>query len=145
MATDLLLAKEAVIEGNILASSVSYKAQEESPDKNEQPIKGSMIIGAGTFILPILRPGEVREIRLFPRFQLTRSVQAPTIIKLADEVSGGIIFRKKEQSIYWPRTARELQFGTEGRYYTFVGEGEDNYNSWFVGVQDLYTEGEYEI
>ena len=145
VATDLLLAKEAVIEGNILASSVSYKAQEEAPDRKEQSIKGSMIIGVGTFILPILRPGEVREIRLFPRFQLTRSVQAPTIIKLAEEVRGVIIYRKKERTIYSPKGVRELMFGTEGRYYTFVGTRDDEYTHWFVGMQDLYTEGEDEI
>ena len=145
VATDLLLAKEAVIEGNILASSVSYKAQEESTDPDEQPIKGSMIIGAGTFILPILRPGEVREIRLFPRFQRTRAVQAPTIIKLAEEVRGAIVYRKKEKTIYSPKGVRELMFGTDGRYYTFVGTREDESTHWFVGMQDLYTEGEDEI
>ena len=48
VATDLLLAKEAVIEGNILASSMSYKV-----DEGQEQVRGAMILQDGkTHILP---------------------------------------------------------------------------------------------
>ena len=133
VATDLLLAKTAVIEGNILARSMSYQIDA----KTDGEIEGSMLQqDAGVHILPKLRAGEIREIRVLPVTNLTRATSAPTEIRMPND-DGGAIYTKPEQPGYAPRQQRSLQIVRETNFLTLLGVGYGNSTSWSVLVQDM--------
>ena len=134
VATDLLLAKTAVIEGNILARSMSYQIDA----KTDGEIEGSMLQqDAGVHILPKLRAGEIREIRVLPVTNLTRATSAPTEIRMPND-DGGAIYTKPEQPGYAPRQQRSLQIVRETNFLTLLGVGYGNSTSWSVLVQEMY-------
>lgn len=134
VATDLLLAKTAVIEGNILARSMSYQIDA----KTDGDIEGSMLLqDAGVHILPKLRAGEIREIRVLPVTNLTRATSAPTEIRMPND-DGGAIYTKPEQTGYAPRQQRSLQIVRETNFLTLLGIGYGNSTSWSVLVQEMY-------
>nr|DAR12941.1 MAG TPA: Minor structural protein 4, Minor, Lactococcus lactis, Siphoviridae, nanobody [Caudoviricetes sp.] len=133
VATDLLLAKTAVIEGNILARSMSYQIDA----KTDGEIEGSMLLqDAGVHILPKLRAGEIREIRVLPVTNLTRATSAPTEIRMPND-DGGAIYTKPEQPGYAPRQQRSLQIVRETNFLTLLGVGYGNSTSWSVLVQEM--------
>ena len=134
VATDLLLAKTAIIEGNILARSMSYQADA----KTDGEIEGSMLQqDAGVHILPKLRAGEIREIRVLPLTTLTRAPSAPTEIRMPND-DGGAIYTKPEQFGHEPRQQRSLQIVRETNFLTLLGVGYGNSTSWSVLVQEMY-------
>ena len=134
VATDLLLAKTAVIEGNILARSMSYQIDA----KTDGDIEGSMLLqDAGVHILPKLRAGEIREIRVLPVTNLTRATSAPTEIRMPND-DGGAIYTKPEQTGYAPRQQRSLQIVRETNFLILLGIGYGNSTSWSVLVQEMY-------
>ena len=134
VATDLLLAKTAIIEGNILARSMSYQIEA----KTDGEIEGSMIQqDAGVHILPKLRAGEIREIRVLPLTSLTRAPNAPTEIRMPND-DGGAIDTKPEQLGHAPRQQRSLQIVRETNFLTLLGVGYGNSTSWSVLVQEMY-------
>jgi hypothetical protein len=134
VATDLLLAKTAVIEGNILARSMSYQIDA----KTDGEIEGSMLQqDAGVHILPKLRAGEIREIRVLPVTSLTRATSAPTEIRMPND-DGGAIYTKPEQFGHEPRQQRSLQIVRETNFLTLLGVGYGNSTSWSVLVQEMY-------
>lgn len=134
VATDLLLAKTAIIEGNILARSMSYQIEA----KTDGEIEGSMIQqDAGVHILPKLRAGEIREIRVLPLTSLTRAPNAPTEIRMPND-DGGAIYTKPEQLGHAPRQQRSLQIVRETNFLTLLGVGYGNSTSWSVLVQEMY-------
>ena len=134
IATDLLLAKTAVIEGNILARSMSYQADA----KTDGEIEGSMLQqDAGVHILPKLRAGEIREIRVLPLTSLTRAPSAPTEIRMPND-DGGAIYTKPEQFGHEPSQQRSLQIVRETNFLTLLGVGYGNSTSWSVLVQEMY-------
>ena len=136
VATDLLLAKEAVIEGNILASSVSYKLNEEKDEEVE--IKGGMITQGGEYVLPKLRDGEVREIRILPRFVESRGIHKTTQIKMPYDDEGYIWLKPKGRDVYsMAERVRTLELGTEKDYITLLGIGVNNRTDWGVMIQTL--------
>lgn len=136
VATDLLLAKEAVIEGNILASSMSYKLNEEKDEEVE--IKGGMITQGGEYVLPKLRDGEVREIRILPRFVESRGIYKTTQIKMPYDDEGYIWLKSKGRDVYSvAERVRTLELGTEKDYITLLGIGVNNRTDWGVMIQTL--------
>lgn len=135
VATDLLLAKEAVIEGNILASSMSYKLEEKEEGGE---VEGGMIIQGGEYVLPKLRDGEVREIRVLPTFVQSRSLVRTTQIRMPNDDDGYIWLKPKGRNIYdVAARVRTLELDDEKDYITFIGIGENNRTNWGVMKQTL--------
>ena len=121
VATDLLLAKEAVIEGNILASSMSYKLEEKEEGGE---IEGGMIIQGGEYVLPKLRDGEVREIRVLPKFVKNRGLATTTQIRMPYDDDGYIWLKPKGREIYdVAARVRALELTDEKDYITLLGVG----------------------
>lgn len=140
VATDLLLAKEAVIEGNILASSMSYKAEE-----GEGIIKGALIFQDGkTHLLPKLREGEIREIRVMPIPLFSTEEKIVTKIRMPDDVLGQIKYHnyKKggEDKKYFKTTTRGYWVRNEINYLIFLGYGRDNHTYWTIFEQKIREE-----
>lgn len=140
VATDLLLAKEAVIEGNILASSMSYKAEE-----GEGIIKGALIFQDGkTHLLPKLREGEIREIRVMPIPLFSTEEKIVTKIRMPDDVLGQIKYHnyKKggEDKKYFKTTTRGYWVRNEINYLIFLGYGSDNHTYWTIFEQKIREE-----
>ena len=130
VATDLLLAKEAVIEGNILASSMSYKL-ETSPHGGE--IVSAMIMQDGNIhVLPKLRKGEVREVRVFPQFLQQIEATERTIIRMPYDDNGGIYKRWGED-----KEVREFVFSKEYNFITLIGVGRPIGTVWGVFKQEM--------
>ena len=132
VATDLLLAKEAVIEGNILASSMSYKAEED-----EGVIKGALIFQDGkTHILPKLREGEVREIRVMPLPRFHGENDIVTRINMSDDDNGYITYNtyKKRGGGRIPSqtSARKYRVLSETKYLIFLGQGKTRSTDWVL-------------
>ena len=132
VATDLLLAKEAVIEGNILASSMSYKAEED-----EGVIKGALIFQDGkTHILPKLREGEVREIRVMPLPRFHGENDIVTRINMPDDDNGYITYNtyKKRGNGRIPSqtSARKYRVLSETKYLIFLGQGKTRSTDWVL-------------
>lgn len=140
VATDLLLAKEAVIEGNVLASSMSYKAEE-----GEGVIKGALIFQDGkTHLLPKLREGEIREIRVMPIPLFSTEEKIVTKIRMPDDVLGQIKYHnyKKggEDKKYFKTTTRGYWVRNEINYLIFLGYGRDNHTYWTIFEQKIREE-----
>lgn len=140
VATDLLLAKEAVIEGNILASSMSYKAEE-----GEGIIKGALIFQDGkTHLLPKLREGEIREIRVMPIPLFGTEEKIVTKIRMPDDVLGQMQYHnyKKggEDKKYFKTTTRGYWVRNEINYLIFLGYGRDNHTYWTIFEQKIREE-----
>lgn len=132
VATDLLLAKEAVIEGNILASSMSYKAEE-----NDGVIKGAMIIQDGkTHILPKLREGEVREIRVMPLPLYEGVENLVTRINMPDDVDGYITHHEYKEGVNGKIRSlvktRKYRVFNEIKYLIFLGRGYEHRTDWIL-------------
>ena len=130
VATDLLLAKEAVIEGNILASSMSYKAEE-----NDGVIKGAMIIQDGkTHILPKLREGEVREIRVMPLPLYEGVENLVTRINMPDDDDGYITHHEYKEGVNGKIRSlvktRKYRVFNEIKYLIFLGCGKTSHTDW---------------
>lgn len=130
VATDLLLAKEAVIEGNILASSMSYKV-----DEGQEQVRGAMILQDGkTHILPKLREGEVREIRVMPLPLYEGQEGLVTRINMPDEDKGYITYHtfaeRANGKIRQLTKTRRYQVLNEIKYLIFLGCGKTNYTDW---------------
>ena len=135
VATDLLLAKEAVIEGNILASSMSYKLEEKEEGGE---IEGGMIIQGGEYVLPKLRDGEVREIRVLPKFVKNRGLATTTQIRMPYDDDGYIWLKPKGREIYdVAARVRALELTDEKDYITLLGVGGNNRTDWGVMKQSL--------
>lgn len=135
VATDLLLAKEAVIEGNILASSMSYKLEEKEEGGE---IEGGMIIQGGEYVLPKLRDGEVREIRVLPKFVESRGLATTTQIRMPYDDDGYIWLKPKGREIYdVAARVRTLKLANEKDYITLLGVGGNNRTDWGVMEQSL--------
>lgn len=140
VATDLLLAKEAVIEGNILASSMSYKAEE-----GEGIIKGALIFQDGkTHLLPKLREGEIREIRVMPIPLFSTEEKIVTKIRMPDDVLGQIKYhnykKRGEDKKYFKTTTRGYWVRNEINYLIFLGYGRDNHTYWTIFEQKIREE-----
>lgn len=132
VATDLLLAKEAVIEGNILASSMSYKV-----DEGQEQVRGAMIIQDGkTHILPKLREGEVREIRVMPLPLYEGQEGLVTKINMSDEDDGYITYHtfveRANGKIRQLTKTRRYRVFNEIKYLVFLGHGKTNYTDWIL-------------
>lgn len=130
VATDLLLAKEAVIEGNILASSMSYKV-----DEAQEQVRGAMILQDGeTHILPKLREGEVREIRVMPLPLYEGQEGLVTKINMPDEDNGYITYHtfaeRANGKIRQLTKTRRYRVFNEIKYLIFLGCGKTNYTDW---------------
>lgn len=130
VATDLLLAKEAVIEGNILASSMSYKV-----DEGQEQVRGAMILQDGkTHILPKLREGEVREIRVMPLPLYEGQEGLVTRINMPDEDNGYITYHtfveRANGKIRQLTKTRRYRVFNEIKYLIFLGCGKTNYTDW---------------
>ena len=126
VATDLLLAKDAVIEGNILAASMSYKVYDPDPEEfpNAGAITGSMIFQDGrTYILPKLKNGEVREIRVFPQLHQTRNIIPSSIVKMPNDDEGKILIKDRNGKRNSFEYYRELSLDYDDGYITLLGEG----------------------
>ena len=135
VATDLLLAKEAVIEGNILASSLSYKLEEKEEGGE---IEGGMIRQGGEYVLPKLRDGEVREIRVLPKFVESRAVVKTTQIRMPYDDEGYIWLKPKGRDVYSvAEHVRVLELTDEKDYITLLGVGGNNRTDWGVMKQTL--------
>ena len=135
VATDLLLAKEAVIEGNILATSMSYKLEEKEEGGE---IEGGMIIQGGEYVLPKLRDGEVREIRVLPKFVESRGLARTTQIRMPYDDDGYIWLKPKGREIYdVAARVRTLELANEKDYITLLGVGGNNRTDWGVMKQSL--------
>ena len=132
VATDLLLAKEAVIEGNILAGSMSYKV-----DEGQEGMRGAMILQDGkTHILPKLREGEVREIRVMPNLvHMTEDLISDTEINMPDDDGGFIRMAISGEHI------RGFRIGRERRYITLLGVGRSSESQWVMMI--IYDESKY--
>ena len=140
VATDLLLAKEAVIEGNILASSMSYKAEE-----GEGIIKGALIFQDGkTHLLPKLREGEIREIRVMPIPLFSTEEKIVTKIRMPDDDLGQIQYhnykKEGEYKKYFKTTTRGYWVRNEINYLIFLGYGRDNHTYWTIFEQKIREE-----
>ena len=132
VATDLLLAKEAVIEGNILASSMSYKV-----DEGQEQVRGAMILQDGkTHILPKLREGEVREIRVMPLPLYEGQEGLVTRINMSDEDDGYITYHtfveRANRKIRQLTKTRKYRVFNEIKYLVFLGHGKTNYTDWIL-------------
>ena len=132
VATDLLLAKEAVIEGNILASSMSYKV-----DEGQEQVRGAMILQDGkTHILPKLREGEVREIRVMPLPLYEGQEGLVTRINMPDEDNGYITYHtfveRANGKIRQLTKTRKYRVFNEIKYLVFLGHGKTNYTDWIL-------------
>ena len=132
VATDLLLAKEAVIEGNILASSMSYKV-----DEGQEQVRGAMILQDGkTHILPKLREGEVREIRVMPLPLYEGQEGLVTRINMSDEDDGYITYHtfveRANGKIRQLTKTRKYRVFNEIKYLVFLGHGKTNYTDWIL-------------
>lgn len=132
VATDLLLAKEAVIEGNILASSMSYKV-----DEGQEQVRGAMILQDGkTHILPKLREGEVREIRVMPLPLYEGQEGLVTKINMSDEDDGYITYHtfveRANGKIRQLTKTRRYRVFNEIKYLVFLGHGKTNYTDWIL-------------
>ena len=132
VATDLLLAKEAVIEGNILASSMSYKV-----DEGQEQVRGAMILQDGkTHILPKLREGEVREIRVMPLPLYEGREGLVTRINMSDEDDGYITYHtfveRANGKIRQLTKTRKYRVFNEIKYLVFLGHGKTNYTDWIL-------------
>lgn len=132
VATDLLLAKEAVIEGNILASSMSYKV-----DEGQEQVRGAMILQDGkTHILPKLREGEVREIRVMPLPLYEGQEGLVTRINMSDEDNGYITYHtfveRANGKIRQLTKTRRYRVFNEIKYLVFLGHGKTNYTDWIL-------------
>lgn len=132
VATDLLLAKEAVIEGNILASSMSYKV-----DEGQEQVRGAMILQDGkTHILPKLREGEVREIRVMPLPLYEGQEGLVTRINMSDEDDGYITYHtfveRANGKIRQLTKTRRYRVFNEIKYLVFLGHGKTNYTDWIL-------------
>ena len=132
VATDLLLAKEAVIEGNILASSMSYKV-----DEGQEQVRGAMILQDGkTHILPKLREGEVREIRVMPLPLYEGQEGLVTRINMSDEDDGYITYHtfveRANGKIRQLTKTRKYRVFNEIKYLVFLGHGKTNYTDWVL-------------
>lgn len=132
VATDLLLAKEAVIEGNILASSMSYKV-----DEGQEQVRGAMILQDGkTHILPKLREGEVREIRVMPLPLYEGQEGLVTRINMPDEDDGYITYHtfveRANGKIRQLTKTRRYRVFNEIKYLIFLGCGKTNYTDWIL-------------
>ena len=132
VATDLLLAKEAVIEGNILASSMSYKV-----DEGQEQVRGAMILQDGkTHILPKLREGEVREIRVMPLPLYEGQEGLVTRINMPDEDNGYITYHtfveRANGKIRQLTKTRRYRVFNEIKYLIFLGRGKTNYTDWIL-------------
>lgn len=132
VATDLLLAKEAVIEGNILASSMSYKV-----DEGQEQVRGAMILQDGkTHILPKLREGEVREIRVMPLPLYEGQEGLVTRINMSDEDDGYITYHtfveRANGKILQLTKTRKYRVFNEIKYLVFLGHGKTNYTDWIL-------------
>lgn len=130
VATDLLLAKEAVIEGNILASSMSYKV-----DEGQEQVRGAMILQDGkTHILPKLREGEVREIRVMPLPLYEGQEGLVTRINMSDEDDGYITYHtfveRANRKIRQLTKTRRYRVFNEIKYLIFLGCGKTNHTDW---------------
>ena len=135
VATDLLLAKEAVIEGNILASSMSYKLEEKEEGGE---VEGGMIIQGGEYVLPKLRDGEVREIRVLPKFAESRGLATTTQIRMPYDDDGYIWLKPKGRDVYSvAERVRALELTDEKDYITLLGVGGNNRTDWGVMKQTL--------
>ena len=135
VATDLLLAKEAVIEGNILAASMSYKLEEKEEGGE---IEGGMIRQGGEYVLPKLRDGEVREFRVLPKFVQSRGLATTTQIRMPYDDDGYIWLKPKGREIYdVAARVRTLELTDEKDYITLLGVGENNRTDWGVMKQSL--------
>ncbi len=100
VATDLLLAKEAVIEGHILASSISFQSK-----KVGNVITGSALFQDGTrYILPKLEGGIVREIFVLPRFEGSDNLLISSI-EMSDD-DGGFIYTKGDVPYKYTKSKR---------------------------------------
>ena len=100
VATDLLLAKEAVIEGHILASSISFQSQ-----KVGNVITGSALFQDGTrYILPKLEGGIIREIFVLPRFEGSDNLLISSI-EMSDD-DGGFIYTKGDVPYKYTKSKR---------------------------------------
>lgn len=100
VATDLLLAKEAVIEGHILASSISFQSK-----KVGNVITGSALFQDGTrYILPKLEGGIVREIFVLPRFEGSGNLLISSI-EMSDD-DGGFIYTKGDVPYKYTKSKR---------------------------------------
>ena len=144
VATDLLLAKEAVIEGNILASSMSYKYHKRKNyvRTEDEIINGSVIRADGNYTLPTLRNEEIREIHFFPiiyQYHIIELSPKPASVKLPDADQGFIVLFDSD-GIRLSRTVRELSLSTEKHFLTFLGVGRPDGTHWAVFARKGYKD-----
>ena len=119
---------------------MSYKAEE-----GEGIIKGALIFQDGkTHLLPKLREGEIREIRVMPIPLFSTEEKIVTKIRMPDDVLGQIKYhnykKRGEDKKYFKTTTRGYWVRNEMNYLIFLGYGRDNHTYWTIFEQKIREE-----